>query len=54
MPGSTGSLVMTNSASLAATSAIDISAVSRPLRDASMGLTLRRASYVVLWMIGTS
>jgi hypothetical protein len=34
----------TSSASLAATSAIVFSEVSRPFRDASMGLTSRRAS----------
>ena len=54
IPGSVGSLVLTSSASLAATSAIGISEVSKPLREASMGLTSRRASYVVLWTMGTS
>ena len=44
----------TSSASLAATSAIGSSAVLRPLRDASNGLTSRRASYVVLCTMGTS
>ena len=44
----------TSSASLAATSAIGISAVSRPFREASTGLTSRRASYVVLCTTGTS
>jgi hypothetical protein len=34
----------TSSASLAATFAIGFSAVSRPVREASMGLTSRRAS----------
>ena len=51
----TGELVrVTSSASLAAMSAIGISAVSRPFREASMGLTSRRASYVVLCTTGTS
>lgn len=44
----------TSSASLAATLAIDASAVLRPLREASKGLTSRRASYVVLCTMGTS
>src|SRR3546814_5801244 len=35
----------TNSASLAATSVIGISAVSRPFREASIGLTSRRARW---------
>src|SRR5258705_9117061 len=34
--------------------AIESSAESRPLREASNGLTLRRASYVVLCTMGTS
>jgi hypothetical protein len=44
----------TNSASLAATFAIDASAVLSPLREASKGLTSRRASYVVPCTTGTS
>jgi hypothetical protein len=44
----------TNSASLAATFAIVFSAVFSPFRDASMGLTSRRASYVVLCTTGMS
>src|SRR5258708_22202074 len=44
----------TSSASLAATSAIGSSAVLRPLREPSKGLTSRRASYVVSCTIGTS
>jgi len=43
-----------SSASLAATSAIGFSAVLRPLREPSRGLTSRRASYVVLCTMGTS
>jgi hypothetical protein len=48
------SLMATNSASLAATSAIGFSEVFRPLRDPSSGLTSRRASYIVLCKMGTS
>ncbi len=44
----------TNSASLAATEAIVSSAVLRPLREPSRGLTSRRASYVVSCTMGTS
>ena len=44
----------TNSAIFAATTAIESSTVSKPLREASNGLTLRRASYVVLCTMGTS
>ena len=44
----------TSSASLAATSAIGASAVLRPLREPSRGLTSRRASYVVSCTMGTS
>jgi len=45
---------MTSSANLAATSAIGASVVLRPLREASRGLTSRRASYVVPCTTGTS
>jgi len=44
----------TSSAILLATTAIESSAVLKPEREASMGLMLRSASYVVLWMMGTS
>ena len=44
----------TRSASLAATSVIESSAVLRPLLEASKGLTSRRASYVVLCTMGMS
>jgi len=44
----------TSSAILAATSAIDSSAVLRPLREPSRGLTSRRFSYVVSCTMGTS
>jgi hypothetical protein len=44
----------TSSASLAATFAIDSSAVLRPLREPRRGLTSRRASYVVPCTMGTS
>ncbi len=44
----------TNSASLDAISAIVSSTVLRPVRDASRGLTSRRASYVVLCTMGTN
>lgn len=44
--------MVTSSASLVATSAIGSSAVFRPLRDPSKGLTSRRASYVVSCTIG--
>lgn len=47
-------LCATSSAILAATSAILSSSVLRPLREASRGLTLRRASYVVSCTTGTS
>ena len=46
--------MVTSSASLAATSAIGSSAVLRPLREPSRGLTSRRASYVVSCTMGTS
>jgi hypothetical protein len=43
-----------NSASLDATFAIVFSTVFSPFREASMGLTSRRASYVVLCTTGMS
>lgn len=46
--------VATNSASLAANSAIGSSAVLRPLLDPSNGRTSRSFSYVVTCIIGTS
>lgn len=46
--------IVTSSASLAATSAIGSSAVFKPLREPSKGLTSRRASYVVWCTTGTS
>lgn len=45
---------MTSSASLAATISIDSSAVLRPVRDASRGLTSQSFSYVVSCTTGTS
>lgn len=48
------SQMATSSASLAAISAIVSSAVFKPLREPSRGLTSRRASYVVSCTMGTS